>query len=437
MQVAGEAEAVADQTAAITAKQAELATAQARQAELRRAIKRLDDATPERNDLTAALARLTAQDVDGRLATVTAEEVALAKEVQGYDAGPANRLTTQRNELAQARANLEGEARMVKRQNEAISKRLDELQSAPCCPYCHSKKKGWQETVQTEINNDRDLWLQKAAEIIAKAADIQGQLEALQPAIDAALDAERHNAIATEAIRVKRQLLSTLHAQAQQKAVWEARLAALTADGDKAALDTELSIVEGTTATARESLTELQTSQRAFDRARLEEQQNAQVVLAANSAKVSRDILAAVVEALETLQRQLVDAAFGGIMATANRLVGDILLSPLAYDKDSGEIGRMQGGRFISHRTFSGTEKALAYAAISVALAADSPCKIVLIDELGRLDNEHKTALLTRMVTLTRDGIIDQFVGVDTSSSDVEGVNEVRIVAGVNEVRVG
>ena len=97
---------------------------------------------------------------------------------------------------------------------------------------------------------------------------------------------------------------------------------------------------------------------------------------------------------LEALQAELVKQAFGQILERANKVTAGILRSPLDY-KD-GEIGRWEGSTWISHRTFSGSEKALAYSGISVALAWESPIKIILLDELSRFDADHSSELLER-----------------------------------------
>lgn len=122
----------------------------------------------------------------------------------------------------------------------------------------------------------------------------------------------------------------------------------------------------------------------------------------------------AAVSLVETKQGEMVATAFKEILEVANKVVKDILKSELCYR--DGEIGMMQGTQFVSHKTFSGTEAALAYAAMSVSLAVQSPLKLVLIDELGRLDASNKLRLVARLRELLNQGVIDQCVLVDTSS---------------------
>ena len=69
-------------------------------------------------------------------------------------------------------------------------------------------------------------------------------------------------------------------------------------------------------------------------------------------------------------------------------------------------------------RSFSGAEKALAMCAISLALAAESPVKIVVLDEMGRIDSEYKVPFMATVFRLLEAGTINQAILVDTSKRD-------------------
>ena len=76
---------------------------------------------------------------------------------------------------------------------------------------------------------------------------------------------------------------------------------------------------------------------------------------------------------------------------------------------------------WIPHRTFSGTEQAIAFAALQAALGATAPIKLVVMDELGRLDFDNKCKLMRNVLNALNDGTIDQFVGVDTDAEAAIG----------------
>jgi hypothetical protein len=123
-------------------------------------------------------------------------------------------------------------------------------------------------------------------------------------------------------------------------------------------------------------------------------------------------------KAVVALQQTLIERAFATLLEKAKLFTDGILLSSLVYR--DGEIGRMAGEHFVSWRVFSGTEEALALAGLSVALAQHAPCKVVIIDELGRLEGVNKRKLLARMVELQAAGHIDHFFGADVSNIDLD-----------------
>lgn len=135
----------------------------------------------------------------------------------------------------------------------------------------------------------------------------------------------------------------------------------------------------------------------------------------AEEVKGVADFAKAAAEALVTMQSETIAHAFGAVLADAQRITEGILGSPLTYR--DGEIGRVEDGVFISHLTFSGMEERLAYAALQVALAGpDNALKLVMVDELGTLDAGNKAALINRMLDLTTEGLVGQFIGFDVDA---------------------
>jgi hypothetical protein len=142
---------------------------------------------------------------------------------------------------------------------------------------------------------------------------------------------------------------------------------------------------------------------------------------------VSVELYKLAVKEVVAFQERLVGKAFNTLLEKARLFTDGILLSPLVYR--DGELGRMEGERFVSWEVFSGCEEALALSGLSVALAQHAPCKVVIIDELGRMTGENKRKLLARMVELVSAGQIDHFFGCDVDNADLEipGVNIIKI----------
>lgn len=157
---------------------------------------------------------------------------------------------------------------------------------------------------------------------------------------------------------------------------------------------------------------------RLWQQARARAATTAKATLEAEDAKAQVAVLAAVLKSLETIQAAVADAAVSALMDKANRFVAGILPHPLSYRE--GAIGMARPTGWVPHEAFSGTEKLVAYAALAAALAQQSPIKLVLMDELGRLNPETKAALLERMVRLAEAGDIDQFIGAEAGEGDVD-----------------
>jgi hypothetical protein len=117
------------------------------------------------------------------------------------------------------------------------------------------------------------------------------------------------------------------------------------------------------------------------------------------------------------------EKAFVKVMAVTDQFTHGLLNSKLEFRE--GQLGRRvseadvaQGskakvGAWISHEAFSGTEELIAYAGFAVALANRAPFKLVVMDELGRLTEDRRIALVDRMAELVKVGTIHQFIGVD------------------------
>ena len=113
-------------------------------------------------------------------------------------------------------------------------------------------------------------------------------------------------------------------------------------------------------------------------------------------------------------QARVVKSAFDPLISTANTFLNGTLLSDLAY-KD-GEIGTWRKGAWVGHKTFSGIEKLMAYAAIQLALSSRCPVRIVLIDEMLRAQNTKKIQAFDLFVqaikNANRSGLFDNFIGI-------------------------
>ena len=133
------------------------------------------------------------------------------------------------------------------------------------------------------------------------------------------------------------------------------------------------------------------------------------------SAEVRQSVAKACLKAIQGAQQAAIDGAFGPFLATVRKFTDGVLDFALEYR--DGDVGYVRDGTWVSHSTFSGSEMALTYAGLGVALAQRSPIKIVMLDEV-LLTPKTKRLLALRMGQLIDEGVIDQVVVVDVSDAD-------------------
>lgn len=327
----------------------------------------------------------------------------------GYSVPDCGSIESGLNESRKRQAQFESEYKMQARRADGFRKEIAEVNALECCPSCKCKGKGWRQNL---IGNREELRAEAVGlmnELAKRQEEAAAEVAAGSEALAKARDLEQKERDRQSRVSRLEMLLRVARQNSDELGRVNEALKIQPIEEDYSASRSDL---ETAIAAAQEEVNRLDGMQRKADAEKSEAARRAQVILDHGEQAIYVSLMAEAVKAMEKLQVKLVEDAFGVIMAKANRLVEGIMLSPLEY-KD-GEIGRWNGGTWVPHKTFSGTEKALGYAAISLALAADAPCKIVMIDELGRLDLWNLEKLLGRAKELVEAGVIDQFIGVGT-----------------------
>jgi DNA repair exonuclease SbcCD ATPase subunit len=291
-----------------------------------------------------------------------------------------------------------------------LTRKLAELDGQTECPYCGATGDSWKATKAAELAMD----LHNAEEAAVKAEKSQETVKEASKAkgvqIAAAKDAEQRQAgLASQRTALERQIASLETAVAAGPAYRDelSRLPAAPSqnwDDELADLRQRKADLLGQIGTIRDAMTAA--AQRQADRKRL-----AQAEAQRDDAKAELAAVTATADALRVILADSVERAFRPMLEAANGFAAQVLPTPLAYNREKNELGTVRAGIWIGHRTFSGTEKAVAYAAIQAALASASPLRVMIIDELGRLRNKHVRALFAAVKTAISAGRIDQFVG--------------------------
>lgn len=308
------------------------------------------------------------------------------------------------NELHTA-TRLQQEARAVW---QAAEKALDALDAQTTCPYCGASGDGWKTLQAAALTSAVDQG-------ITKVADYEKAIHLIEERLKVAKDAKgrlSERAAAQRKLQDEKGLLVTKIAALDAQL---ARLQPLIAERERLApedanLTTAVQMIQSELNVKNDALREMEREIKVLSGRQFELKRLADAEKERDAAKLAADYAAAVGKELRVIQGEMVTQAFEPLLERANSFFSNILLSRLAYHE--GEIGTWRDGQWVGHRTFSGTEKALTYAAIQMALAMSSPLRLMLIDELGRLDAKSMDGLLVAVENAMAVGLLDGFVGI-------------------------
>jgi len=129
-----------------------------------------------------------------------------------------------------------------------------------------------------------------------------------------------------------------------------------------------------------------------------------------DEAKEQADQWKALQELLLTLAADLARKSLEPILETARLFTDGLLPTPLGAR--GLELGRWDGDNFVALDVFSGSERAVAFAGISAALATGGK-RLIILDEFSQLDDDRKTLFLEHLTAAIDQGRIDQAIVLD------------------------
>ncbi|TXH15420.1 MAG: hypothetical protein E6R03_07205 [Hyphomicrobiaceae bacterium] len=147
-------------------------------------------------------------------------------------------------------------------------------------------------------------------------------------------------------------------------------------------------------------------------------------------ARANNEVAKLALDKVAEEKEKLVAESMKNLLKIARRFTDGIVDGLLSWEND--ELGIRRGENWISHEVFSGTEAAISYIGVAVALCQSSKFKLVMMDELGVVDDANLITLLGKMETLIQAGVVDQFIACDVrheryASFDSEKVNIIKI----------
>jgi hypothetical protein len=289
----------------------------------------------------------------------------------------------------------------------ANERELAGLNLKTVCPYCGAAGEGWKKIKAAEITSTLDGLKAKRTQLGAAADTALKAIGGLRAKVDRQLANSHARRTKEQALAAERSAFEFVERTLAVLDEKQKQLDALPAATPDAAVDT------ATEKAGKVSvrLAEIESVRRTHDGRKHELQRLAQSEEKRDEAAKGELVAKAAVKIVRELKAQLVEAAVKPILAIANGIFPDVLRHPLAYH--DGEIGWWLDGAWVGHKTFSGTEKALAYAAIQTALSSRAPFRFMLLDELGVIRDANAQAFVDDVGRAIENGVLDQFVGVD------------------------
>lgn len=293
------------------------------------------------------------------------------------------------------------------REEAAQEKNIKDLRGMKSCPYCKSVGEDWKNTLKTTFTQKRDAAKadkERLTPLVEKAATARDEARKT-------IDLLRQTAAAAEEAKETLGVIKTVE---ERRTKLTAQIKELEKElpnerPDAGAIEAErqgIAVKGKELAAVADKIKTLQQ----------DKQRAAQAEIEHLNAKAQMEVVKAFQAVIETTKEKLVDETFEALLRTANCLCDEVLLSPLAFHE--GEVGRWDGALWISHRTFSGTEKAVTYLAISAALSANALVKLAILDEFGRLDRDNQGVVLCNLKNMVTEGVLDQAIVVGVGFED-------------------
>jgi hypothetical protein len=358
---------------------------------VRQKIKECSNSEGERARLVRQLEGMKIPD----LAALKEERVNVETTIKGLNGKSADDIAT---EMADVLRPLEERLSILKGRWQILRERIEKLNGTSECPTCgHPVTEHDLEEAEREITENLE-----AADALAK--EIRTKRDGYNLLRTAAnVDANRRQAMEKRIATIDALIESIPQAEASKKALEEA-ITKIPSAEERPALEAEqASIVAGIKVLDDrqriwEAAQALQTAAEAAARQRVEFETRIEQVKLANSL-------------IGDFRAEVLKVASNSLLGVTNRVIQPVLGGELTLEEGDFLFKGPRGNACIA--TLSGSERMVVFAGLQIALSAAHQPKIVLMDELGVVDDKRKELLLTRVSALIADGTISQFIGVD------------------------
>lgn len=131
-------------------------------------------------------------------------------------------------------------------------------------------------------------------------------------------------------------------------------------------------------------------------------------------------------EAITAHVAQKTESAFNGILENAGSFTDGLLRGSIRFE--GGDLVMAMAGQTVPWQSWSGTERLLAFAGLAFVLCQEARLKFIIFDEFGRLAPRMKVDVLKRMIELTHNGVVSNFIVMDANADDYRAFEDDRLM---------
>jgi hypothetical protein len=369
----------------------------------------------KKEELAAHRAHLQAK-IDAIVPNVTAKEkeaAALQAEIAAFKderETVKELIRIKREEVLKLGSNIEEiEGKIV-----SLLKRKSTIPTLTKCPHCNSKRKGWQDEAVQDL--DEEITALKALlppnhaeyeKMIEEGKQLRKREQAAGQAAEKHADNQKRLESLTNDI-LSAKALRNSKAQAAAELNGIAMIDSQVDPAETQKIEEDLAKLEAELAPLTASEAEFS----AYQNSRLKQGELEKTLI---SKQVLEEVLKQTIKLTQSRQEKIVSGAFDGLLKTAAKFTDGILPGPLLYR--DGDLGMSTEDGWVVHEAMGTTHQALSYIGVSIALAQQSPTKIVLLDEAGIIHPKLKPLVMERLISLCADGTIDAVFITDPTDS--------------------
>lgn len=334
--------------------------------------------------------------------------LALSKNVEAY--------SSETPVLLLEKSNIEKEQNFIKdsldSNRKELSKKSDEYEKVITlneCPCCGADGVDWKKKIKAQFKQYKKEWEEKndasMSNLTSKIAD-KVKLDTKISEWKAKDNVHSQN---KESLEKLNQQLKLAQIASNSIEIYKKELEIIKVTDDEG--EEKLGQLVNELDKKRQELDKLEITSKRVQNFRSDEKRLAEAELESEKYKSSVEIIKEAIKLIADKQAQLIEKTFAPLLNKINMVTDSILESKIAYHNN--EIGRFYGKSWIPVRCFSGAEQSITYAGIQAALGMTAPSKIIIIDELGRIDESNKIKLISNIQLAIEEGLIDQFIGID------------------------